>query len=144
MLASGGTPLAHVRRMAPDSLADRVAALEVKVGTQTIQEQFQGQAELIDRLFVLRFDEHDKEWEARLETKLAPIRTDIAHLKVDVAGLKLDVAGLKSDVAGLKVDVAALKTDVAALKTDLAVLKTDLATVKDDVKKILSHLRKRR
>lgn len=106
--------------MAPDSLADRVAALEVKVGGQTIQEQFRGQAELIDQLFVLRFDEHDKEWDAKLEMKLekklAPIRTDIAHLKVDVAGLKIDVAALK----------------------------TDLATVKDDVKKILSHLRKRR
>ena len=98
-------------------------ALETKVGSKTIDEQFREQAELIDRLFVYRFEESDRKWEAKLETKfeekLAPIKSDIAVLKTDVAVLKTDVAELKADVAALKADVAELKIDVASMKTDI-------------------------
>ena len=59
--------------------------LEAKVGSKTIEEQFREQAELIDQLFVYRFDEFDKKWEAKLETKLeeklGPIRSDLAAVK---------------------------------------------------------------
>lgn len=74
--------------MAAKSLADRVAALEAKVGSKTIQEQFREQAELIDRLFIYRFDEFDEKWDVKLETKLEPIRSDLATVKDDVAVIK--------------------------------------------------------
>jgi len=93
--------------MAAKSLADRVAALEAKVGSQSIEQQFREQAELIDRrfsdafreqaalidrrfsvafreqaelidrLFIYRFDEFDKKFEVKLE----PIRSDLAVIK---------------------------------------------------------------
>ena len=70
--------------MAAKSLADRVAALEAKVGSKSIEEQFREQAELIDRLFAYRFEEFDKRWDAKLEQKLEqklrPIRADLAAL----------------------------------------------------------------
>ena len=70
--------------MATKSLADRVAALEAKVGSKSIEEQFREQAELIDRLFAYRFEENDKKWDAKLEQKfeekLGPIRIDLAAL----------------------------------------------------------------
>ena len=46
-----GTHLAQVCGMAGKSLADRVAALEAKVGGKSIEAQFREQAELIDRRF---------------------------------------------------------------------------------------------
>ena len=71
--------------MTAKSLAVRVAALEAKVGSKTIEEQFREQAELIDQLFVYRFDEFDKKWDAKLETKLeeklGPIRSDLSAVK---------------------------------------------------------------
>lgn len=57
MLPSSGTRLAHVGCMAAKSLADRVAALEAKLGTKSIEEQFREQAELIDRRFSQEFSE---------------------------------------------------------------------------------------
>jgi hypothetical protein len=91
-----GTNLAQVDSMSAKSLAARVAALEAKVGSKSIQEQFREQAELIDRLFTYRFDEYDKKidlklaaledrleakLETKLESKLEPIRTDLKFLK---------------------------------------------------------------
>ncbi len=70
-----GTHLAQACGMAGKSLADRVAALEAKVGGKSIEAQFREQAELIDRrfddefrqqaelidkLFAYRFEELDK------------------------------------------------------------------------------------
>ena len=75
-----GTHLAQVCGMAGKSLADRVAALEAKVGGKSIEAQFREQAELIDRrfddefrqqaelidkLFAYRFEELDKKWSPR-------------------------------------------------------------------------------
>jgi hypothetical protein len=74
--------------MAAKSLADRVAALEAKMGDKTIQEQFREQAERIDLLFVYRFDEFDKRWDEKLETRLEPIRTDLNSVKNDVSIIK--------------------------------------------------------
>jgi hypothetical protein len=52
---------------------------------KTLEEHFREQAELIDRLFIYRFDEMDKRWDAKLEAKfelkLAPIRNDLAVVK---------------------------------------------------------------
>lgn len=71
--------------MTAKSLADRVVALEAKVGSKTIEAQFREQAELIDRLFAYRFEEMDKKWDARLEakleSKLKPIQNDLSAVR---------------------------------------------------------------
>lgn len=79
----GGTHLAQARHMATKSLANRVAALEARVGSTTIEaqfrdqaesidrrftEEFRQQAELIDRLFAQRFQEIDERWRPRFAT----------------------------------------------------------------------------
>lgn len=84
--------------MAEKSLADRVAELEAKVGSKSIEVQFREQAELIDRrfsqefseqaqlidrLFIQRFEELDKKWEPRfaaLERDMAIVREGIGIL----------------------------------------------------------------
>ena len=87
-----GTNLAQAHGMTAKSLAERVAALEAKVGDKSIQEQFREQAELIDRLFTDRFQEYDKSMDAKLakletkletklEAKLEPVRSDLTFLK---------------------------------------------------------------
>jgi hypothetical protein len=80
------------------------SSLEGYVGSKSIEEQFREQAELIDRLFIYRFDEYDRKMDARLaaldsrlvarleatletkleqklESKFSPIRSDLAFLK---------------------------------------------------------------
>ena len=136
MLPSSGTHLALVGRMTAKALADRVAALEAKVGSKTIAEEFREQAELIDKLFIYRFDENDKRWNARfrgLERDVGVLKTDVSALKTDVGVLKTEVSALKTDVSALKTDVGVLKTDVSALKTDVGALKTDVSVLKTDV-----------
>lgn len=63
-------------------MEERVSAIEAQLAGKTLQEHFREQAELIDRLFIHRFDEFDKKWDAKLEakfeSKLAPIRNDLA------------------------------------------------------------------
>ena len=93
-----GTHLAQVCAMAGKSLADRVAALEEKVGDKSIEAQFREQAELIDRrfdhefrqqaelidkLFAYRFEELDKKWSPRfanMERDIATVREGISIL----------------------------------------------------------------
>jgi hypothetical protein len=41
------------------------------LGNRTLEEHFREQAELIDRLFVYRFEEFDEKWDATLDFKLA-------------------------------------------------------------------------
>ncbi len=75
--------------MAEKSLEERISALEAGLAGKTLQEHIREQAELIDRLFIYRFDEFDKRWdeklenklETKLEAKLAPIRNDLAAVK---------------------------------------------------------------
>ena len=72
--------MADVRLMVNgESLGARVAVLEGKVASLecfrknfdvTLQREFRAQAELIDRLFILRFDEWDKRWDAKLAAQL--------------------------------------------------------------------------
>jgi hypothetical protein len=69
--------------MAAKTLADRVAALEAKVGSKSIEEQFREQAELTDERFLL------------VDQRLDGIATDVRILKTDVSGLKADVSVLK-------------------------------------------------
>jgi len=84
--------------MAGKSLADRVAALEEKVGDKSIEAQFREQAELIDRrfdhefrqqaelidkLFAYRFEELDKKWSPRfanMERDIATVREGVSIL----------------------------------------------------------------
>jgi hypothetical protein len=74
------------------SLAERVAALEAKVGSKTIEEQFREQAALIDRLFIYRFDEFDRKWEEKLERTLAQkLDQKLARVQPDIAAMKDDI-----------------------------------------------------
>ena len=72
--------------MTTKAITDRLAALEVKVGSKTIQEQFREQAELIDERFLL------------VDQRLDGIAVDVSALKVNVASLKVDAAALKKDM----------------------------------------------
>ncbi len=73
--------------MAEKSLADRVAALEAKVGVKTLEEQFRQQAEMLDERFLL------------VDQRLDGIAADVRILKTDVSGLKVDVNVLKKDMS---------------------------------------------
>ena len=119
--------------MTAKSLADRVAALEAKMGSRTIEEQFREQAELIDlrfsagfreqaelidRLFACRFEELDKKWDAKLDVKLGRLENSLeSRLE-----RKLE---------------ATLETK---LESKLKPIQNDLAAVKDAVKMILARL----
>ena len=109
-----GTHLAQIGLMA-NSLANRVAALEVKVGSKTIEEQFREEAGLIDRLFAQRFEELDKRWGPRfaaMERALGVVQTDVSTLKTDVSALK---SILKNDVSILQKDMAIVRDGVSIL-----------------------------
>ncbi|HKY22758.1 MAG TPA: hypothetical protein VJM31_16210 [Vicinamibacterales bacterium] len=85
MLPSGRYTSGSRRAMTPDSLEARVAALEAKMGSKTIEEQFREQAELIDRLFSYRFEENDKKWDAKLHARFASFEK---KLNVRLLGLE--------------------------------------------------------
>ena len=128
MLPSSGTHLARVRRMAGESLADRVADLEAKVGGKTIEEQFREQAELIDKLFIYRFDEMDKRWDAKLDAKLGKLETKFdAKLRTLENFLE---ARLEEE----------LETKLEAkFETKLEPIRNDLGAIKDAVRIILTR-----
>jgi hypothetical protein len=56
--------------MAEKSLEEPVSAIEAQVGGKTIEQHFREQAELIDRLFVYRFEEFERE--ARIDVPVQP------------------------------------------------------------------------
>jgi DNA anti-recombination protein RmuC len=83
------------------SLVARVGALEGKVAKfesfgkeldKVLEPHFRAQAELIDRLFILRLDEWDKRWDAKFEQKLEqkfearlrPLRDELAIVRQGV------------------------------------------------------------
>ena len=72
-----GTKLASLKAMDDRTLAQRVAALERQMEGKTLQQHFREQAELIDQLFVYRFEEFEKrqdaKWDAKLDFKLAAL-----------------------------------------------------------------------
>jgi len=105
--------------MAAKSLSDRVAALEAKVGSKTLQEQFREQAELIDELFAYRFEQLGKQ----LSPRFIAMEGAIGTLQSDVGTLKHDVSTLKSDVNTLKGDVTILQRDVGTLKKDMVIVR---------------------
>ena len=75
-----GALFAQRDRMADTSLEER-----------SVEEQFRGQADLIDRLLIYRFAELDKRWDAKLdaklEGKLKPMRNDMALVKEAVKNI---------------------------------------------------------
>ena len=89
--------------MTAKSLADRVTALEVKVGDKTLQEQFREQGEMLDERFVL------------VHQRLNEIAADVGVLKGDVGTLKSDVSALKSDVSALKKDMVIVREGIGIL-----------------------------
>jgi hypothetical protein len=63
--------------MAEKTLEDRVSTGEAQLGNEAPGGHVREQAELIDRLFVYRFDELDKKWAARFK----PMERDLAAIK---------------------------------------------------------------
>jgi hypothetical protein len=96
-----GTHLAQLRGMAGKSLTDRVASLEAKVGSKTIQEQFREQAELIDELFAYRFEQLGKQLSPRflsMERALSVVQGDVSTLKSDVGALRKDMVIVREGI----------------------------------------------
>ena len=117
MLTSSRYVSGTAGRMAEKTLADRVAALEAKVGSKTIDEQFREQAELIDRLFTYRFEEFDKTWDAKLGMKLAKLERSLEARLEQTLETKFD-AKLKP----IQADLATVKTDLAAVKDAVTII----------------------
>jgi hypothetical protein len=108
--------------MAAKSLAVRVAALEAKVGDKTIQEQFREQAEVIDRLFVYRFEEFDNKWDAKFDAKLIGLERRLeARLEAKLEEKleeKLETK-LQEKLGPIRVDLAAVRDAVKTILTRL-------------------------
>lgn len=64
--------------MPEKSFEARVAAIEAQMAGKTLETHFREHAELIDRVFIYRFEEFDKKWDGRLTAGLAGLeeRTD--------------------------------------------------------------------
>ena len=131
--------------MSAKSLTARVAALEAKVGSKSIEEQFREQAELIDRLFAYRFEEHDKKidiklaaLEERLEARLeAKLETKL-ETKLEEKFEKLEARLEATLEAKLE---AKLETKLEEkLEVKLQPIRSDLAFLKDSVTGILDRL----
>ena len=75
--------------MVEKSLADRVSALEAKVGSKTLEEQFREQGEMLDQRFV------------HIHQRLDEITTDVGILKTDVGFLKKEVAIIREGISML-------------------------------------------
>jgi hypothetical protein len=123
-----GTHLAQVGRMTAKSLADRVAAVEAKVGSTSIEEQFREQAELIDRrlsrgfreqaelidrMFDYRFEEQDK----KLAPRFATMERAIGEVQSEVGTLRQDLSTLRKDVSSLQKDMAVVREGIGVLLT---------------------------
>lgn len=132
--------------MTAKSSADRVAALETKVGSKTIAEQFREQAELIDRrcvesfreqaelidrLFSYRFEESDKKWDVKLDIKFGALEE-----RLDGKLAKLEDR-LDGKFARLE---DRLDGRLANLEEKVLRLETTLAPIDDTLKMILARL----
>ena len=62
--------------MAKGSIEERVSAIEAQLAGKTLEQHFREQAELIDRLFVYRFDEFEKGFEAMRSGKAGKVILD--------------------------------------------------------------------
>jgi hypothetical protein len=86
-----------------------------KCGNRTIEEQFREQAELIDRLFLCRFDEFDKKWDGKRDARFARFEQ---KLNARLVGLENSLeARLESKLeTKLEAKLEPLRNDLAALK----------------------------
>ena len=119
--------------MSAKSLADRVAALERKVGSKFIEEHFREQAELIDRLFTYRFEEYDK----KLDVKLAALEDSLGARLEAKLETKLEQ---KLEKLEAKLDASLESRLESKLESKLQPIRSDLAFLKDTVTVILGRL----
>ena len=97
-----------LRRMAEKTLVERISAIEAQLGTIPIEEHFREQAELIDRVFVYRFDEFERKWDAKLESLEARLKAEFE--------IMLD-SKLEAKLKPLKVDLSLVKHAVGVILT---------------------------
>ena len=106
--------------MAAKSLTERVAALEAQVGSKSIEEQFREQAELIDRLFIYRFDEFDTKWEAKLDIRLQKLEERLdAKLEAKLES-KLEAKLEQKFEQKFEEKLGPIRTDIAMILARLA------------------------
>jgi hypothetical protein len=100
--------------MADKSVEERIAALEAKMGSKSLDTRFREQAELIDQLFLYRFEENDRRWDAKLDARFADFEERL-DAKFDA---KLE-AKFESKLAPIYADLAAIKDAVRIILTRL-------------------------
>ena len=145
-----GIGIAEALGMAEKSLEERVAALEEKVGEQSIAEQFAEQGRLIDQALAYQLAQQDKTWDARLRRELERFETRLEkklEAKLDkTLGAKLETtldAKLENLEAKLDktLDAKLEKVLDAKFEIKLAPIRAQLSDLNRDVKAILSRLR---
>lgn len=111
---------------------ERLSAVEAQLGGKTLEQQFREQAELIDRLFIYRFEELDSKWDAKLDAKLEELEAKL-DAKLEEFEAKVDA---KLEALEAKLEA---KLEVK-LEEKLGPLRADLAVLKDAVQLILIRL----
>lgn len=107
--------------MAEKTIEERLSALEAQLENKTIEQHFREQAELIDRLFVYRFEGLDKKLEPKLDARLSSLEN---RLDAKLAALgeslesRVDVR-IEAKVKPIKADLAIIKHAVGVLLTRL-------------------------
>jgi hypothetical protein len=107
--------------MAEKTIEERLSALEAQLENKTIEQHFREQAELIDRLFLYRFEGLDKKLEAKLDARLSSLEN---RLDARLAALgeslesRVDIR-IEAKVKPIKADLAIIKHAVGVLLTRL-------------------------
>jgi hypothetical protein len=116
-----GARFALQPRMAEKTLEERVSLLEAQLENKTLEQHFRELAELIDRLFVYRFEGLDKKRDAKLDVRLANLED-----KLD-ATLSALGESLESRVE-LRIDarLKPVKADLVIIKHAVGVILTRL------------------
>ena len=93
--------------MAEKTLEQRISALEAQLANKTLEQHFRGQAELIDKLFVYRFEELEKTSDAKHDRQSSELQ-DRVESRFEKADSRLE--SVQRDVAVIKHAVKAILT----------------------------------
>jgi uncharacterized coiled-coil protein SlyX len=109
--------------MAEKPVEERIAAIEAQLGHIPIEEHFREQAELIDRVFVYRFEEFERKWEARLESlesRLGSLESRLDSLESRLGMLESTLEStLDAKLKPVRIDLSLVKHAVGVILTRL-------------------------
>ena len=135
--------------MAEKSVEERISAIEAQLGTIPIEDHFREQAELIDRVFVYRFEEFERKWEARLESfesRLGSVESRLESVEFKLGSLESRIESFETRFESLESRLEAMLESKLELKLEakldakLKPVRIDLALVKHAVGVILTRL----